>query len=204
MKCIFVCLALLTLGWGAPRMAAADCCEQCGCQCECCKTCKLVCGTKKVPKIKYECECEDICIPGPSCLLGYKCVPNDDCECGGHTHREPIWQPQCGRVITRHKPKKVETMKEVPTYKCEVVNTCPKCTAKIKAENEQLAEAFRKQQTEESQTAVARSKPTRSPQLDQVTAEPSETDEVKLASHENESPSFVNRLKRSFQPILGQ
>ena len=84
MNRIMVCLAMLTLGWVTPRMAAAECCDHCGCQCQCCKTCRLVPDVKKVPKVTYECECEDICIPGPSCLLGYKCETDDDCECGHH------------------------------------------------------------------------------------------------------------------------
>ena len=65
MKRIMVCLAMLTLAWMAPRMAAAECCEHCGCQCQCCKVCRLVPDVKKVPKVTYACECEDICIPGP-------------------------------------------------------------------------------------------------------------------------------------------
>ena len=155
MKRIMVCLAMLTIGWVAPRVAAAECCDHCGCQCQCCKTCRLVPTVKKVPKVTYACECEDICIPGPSCLLGYKCETDNDCECGQHTHREPIWQPTCGRVITRHKLVKIETVKEVQTFKCVVVNVCPHCCAQTEAENKALVSAAAKQPVDDSVAQVA-------------------------------------------------
>ncbi len=129
MKSIMVCVAMLTLGWIAPRMAVAECCNHCGCQCQCCKVCKLVPEVKKVPKVTYCCECEDFCVPGPSCIVGYQCQADDDCDCGRHKHPEPIWKPSCGCVRTRKKLVKIETMKEVKGYKCVVVNLCPHCQA---------------------------------------------------------------------------
>jgi len=202
MKRIMVCLAMLALGWVAPRMAAAECCDQCGCQCQCCKTCRLVPDVKKVPKVTYACECEDICIPGPSCLLGYKCETDDDCECGHHTHREPIWQPTCGRVITRHKLVKIQTMKEVAGFKCVVVDLCPKCGAQTEAQNKQVAEMVAKQAT---QTSVAEAPAVKAADTQvELAADPADAAEGQLVSHETKSPNFVDRLKRSFQPILGR
>ncbi len=110
--------------------AAADCCNDCGCQCDCSKVCRCVPTTKKVTKICYDCECEDFCIPGPSKICGYKCVCPDDCgECKlfHHAHKEPIWQPTCAKVKTRHKLVKKEEVKEVPSWKWEVVDLCPHC-----------------------------------------------------------------------------
>ena len=109
--------------------AAADCCNDCGCQCECCKVCRCVPTVKKVPKICYSCECEDFCIPGPSKICGYKCVCPDDCGCKlfHHAHKEPIWQPTCAKVKTRSRLVKKEEIKEVCSWKWEVVDLCPHC-----------------------------------------------------------------------------
>ena len=65
---------------------------------------------------------------------------------------EPIWQPTCGRVITRHKLVKIETMKEVKSFKCVVVNVCPHCCA----------------QTEAAEQGSRRSRPAKQPVDDSV------------------------------------
>ncbi len=197
MKRFMVCLAMLALGFVAPRMAAAECCDHCGCQCQCCKVCRLVPDVKKVPKVTYACECEDICIPGKSCIIGYKCETDDDCECGHHKHPEPIWQPSCGRVITRHKLVKIETVKEVKTFKCVVVNLCPHCHAQTEDQDKAAANIAANQPVEASAVKVAEARPTSA-------ADEAEDADVQLASHESDSPSLVDRLKRSFQPILGK
>jgi hypothetical protein len=155
-----------------------------------------------VPKITYACECEDVCIPGPSCLLGYKCATDDDCECGQHKHREPIWQPTCGRVITRHKLVKIETMKEVPTYKCVVVNLCPHCCAQTEAANKEIASTAAKQAVDPAVAQVA-AVPAANTQAGPA-ADGADSAEAQLVSHETKSPNFVDRLKQSFQPILGR
>ena len=132
MKRAIACLVVAIVGLQT-GLAAADCCNDCGCQCQCCKVCRCVPEVKKVPKITYCCECEDFCVPGPSKICGYKCVCPDDCDCGcslfHHAHKEPIWQPTCAKVHTRHVLVKKEEMKEVCSWKWEVVDLCPKCNA---------------------------------------------------------------------------
>jgi hypothetical protein len=134
--------------------------------------------------------------------LGYKCETDDDCECGQHKHPEPIWQPTCGRVITRHKLVKIETVKEVPSFKCVVVNMCPHCCAQAEVQNKAVTEMVSKQAANAS---VAKAAPVQaSPEQAELAAEPNDAAEGQLVSHETKSPSFVDRLKQSFQPILGR
>jgi nucleoid-associated protein YgaU len=38
----------------------------------------------------------------------------------------------------------------------------------------------------------------------ELVADPADSAEGQLVSHETKSPNFVDRLKRSFQPILGR
>jgi hypothetical protein len=43
-----------------------------------------------------------------------------------------------------------------------------------------------------------------SPKQAELVAVPTDAAEGQLVSHETKSPSFVDRLKQSFQPILGR
>jgi len=101
-----------------------QCCPQCGCT-----SLKKVC--RQVPDVKIEKEtnwtvvCEDICLPGPSRYCGTKCVP--DPEARGGMRREIIWEPTCGRIITRKKLKKETVNVEVPIIKCVVDTVCEQC-----------------------------------------------------------------------------
>jgi len=104
-------------------------CDFCGCSAQCEKTCKLVVGTKTVPKITYCAECEDICIPGRSTKCGKTC----DCDvnpctgCVEHSSKT-VWEPNpCGCIRTKAKLVKIETPKQVPTYKWVVVRVCGNC-----------------------------------------------------------------------------
>ena len=134
MKPCVVWLASLILAFSAGKATAGDCCAHCGCQSNCCKVCRLVCDTKKVPKITYDCECEDFCIPGRSSICGYTCECDCECDCGKHCHKKPNWIPSCGKVHTRHVLVKKEEIKEVKTYKCVVENLCPTCVAKCQCQ----------------------------------------------------------------------
>ncbi len=117
----------------APSAQAGGCgcerCDFCGCHCQCEKTCKLIVGTKIVPKVTYCAECEDICIPGPSRPCGKTC----DCDvnpCTGcvEHHKTINWIPNpCGCIRTKAKLVKIETPKKVPTYKWVVVRVCGNC-----------------------------------------------------------------------------
>ncbi len=129
MKSAVACLAVAIAGLLA-NVAAAGSCHDCGCHCDCCKVCRCVPEVKKVPKITYDCKCEDFCIPGPSKCCGFKTVCPDDC-CGcklfNHAHREPVFAPGCAKVHTKHILVKKEEMKEVCSWKWEVVDLCPHC-----------------------------------------------------------------------------
>jgi hypothetical protein len=224
MNRLMVCLAMLMLGWVAPRMAAAECrgcsgncCACCGCECQCQKVCKLVPEVRKVPKVCYECECEDFCVPGKSCIIGYECVPRD-CTCGYRLLREPIWQPSCGCVRTRHKLVKIEEMKEVKGFKCVVVKMCPHCCAmdkKGELPEATLAAAIEKSVPEDQraglilpgtapeQTQIAAGEAAEPP-VTQVAAEEQPASDMQLISHNapsgKASTSLIDRMKRS---ILG-
>ncbi len=119
MKTIIFSALALTLALAWTSRAAADCCEHCGCQCECQKVCRLICETKKVSKVTYGCECEDVCVPGPS----DHCVTYDECGCKKH-----VYTPTCATVRMRKKLVKHEEVKEVPSYRWVVENVCPACT----------------------------------------------------------------------------
>ncbi len=130
MKRAVACLAVAIVGL-LSSAAAADCCNDCGCECRCCKVCRCVPEVKKVSKICYDCKCEDFCVPGPSKICGYKCACGEDCPCEHHLfhHKEPIWQPTCAKVYTRHVLVKKELTKEVCGWKWEVVDLCPHCSS---------------------------------------------------------------------------
>jgi hypothetical protein len=219
MKSIMVSLAMLTLSCAAPRMAAAECrlgncCACCGCECQCCKVCKLVPEIRKEVKVCYKCECEDFCVPGKSCIVGWKCVPKD-CGCGNRFLPEPIWKPSCGCVRTRKKLIKIEELKEVKGFKCVVIKMCPQCHAldtKGELPAETLAAAIEKSVPEDERAGLIL--PGMEPEKTEIAAleAPSETPvavgekpeaETQLVSHEapvTKTASLLDRMKRS---ILG-
>jgi hypothetical protein len=126
---LILCLAILA---AAGPYALAQCaCDHCGCQASCQKVCRLVCETKKVPKVSYDCECQDFCVPGPS-------IRSTVCdECG---HKRHVYTPQCGKPRTRTKMIKHETIEEKVVYKWVVENMCCQCAQKTAAaEPQQLA-----------------------------------------------------------------
>jgi hypothetical protein len=117
-----LCLAILA---AASQTVMAQCsCDHCGCQAACQKVCRMVCETKKVPKITYDCECEEFCVPGPS-------IRSTVCdECG---HKKHVYTPQCGKLRTRTKMIKNETTEEKVVYKWVVENVCCACAQKAGA-----------------------------------------------------------------------
>lgn len=117
----FLCCALLL---AFCQSALAQCCNHCGCQSNCRKVCRVICETKKVPKVTYDCECEDFCVPGPSC----RSTVCD--ECG---HKKHVYTPGCGEVRTRTKLVKKETMEEKVTYKWVVETLCGGCETRCAA-----------------------------------------------------------------------
>ena len=114
-----LCLTILV---AASRAVMAQCsCDHCGCQASCQKVCRLVCETKKVPKITYDCQCEDFCVPGPS-------IRSTACDECGHKHH--VYTPQCAKLRTRTKLIKNETTEEKVVYKWVVENVCCDCAQK--------------------------------------------------------------------------
>ena len=153
MKTIIFSALALTLALAWTSRAAADCCEHCGCQCECQKVCRLICETKKVSKVTYGCECEDVCVPGPS----DHCVTYDECGCKKH-----VYTPTCATVRMRKKLVKHEEVKEVPSYRWVVENVCPACTRQtppsMPAPSARRACAARRRQRRQRAAAVADSR----------------------------------------------
>ena len=116
-------LAILLVLVSAPT-ALAQCCAHCGCASNCQKVCRVVCEVKKVPKVTYDCECEDFCVPGPSC----RSTVCDDCG-----HKKHVYTPGCGKVRTRTKLVKNETFEEKVTYKWVVETLCCNCAQRCAA-----------------------------------------------------------------------
>jgi len=102
---------------------AGDCCDQCGCQCQVRKVCRLKCDVKKVPKVSYTCECEDFCVPGPSKREGCTCTV----DCNGCEKCKPNQVPQCAKVRTKTKLYKHVEMEEKKVYKWVVEYVCDTC-----------------------------------------------------------------------------
>lgn len=119
-RLLLVAAALVLLG----RSAWAQCCDHCGCDDGCQKVCRVICEVKKVPKITYDCECEDVCVPGPS-----RCTTVCD-ECG---HKQKVFTPTCGKVYTRTKVVKHETFEEKCTYRWVVERLCCGCAQRCAA-----------------------------------------------------------------------
>ncbi|MBS0208574.1 MAG: hypothetical protein JSS27_06425 [Planctomycetes bacterium] len=124
----FAPLLVLAAMLAAPLLAYAGrhhhCCPNCGCH-NVKKICCLVPEVKKVPRVVYDCECEDFCVPGPSKMCGVKCVP--DCDALHGCRKEIIWKPCCGQVRTRTKLVKKTVIDEKPGFKCVVKVICNGC-----------------------------------------------------------------------------
>jgi len=133
MRSLLALLAILG-GVAAASLSAAEeaavpaapptCCHHCGCG-QLKKVCKMVPGVKKETKTKWVVECEDVCLPGPSCKVGERCVP--DCEAHGGTRKENIWEPNCGMIVTKKKLKAISETVEKPIMKCVVETICVQC-----------------------------------------------------------------------------
>lgn len=116
--CLSLSLCLAAAAW------SGESCRQCGCG-ACKKVCRLVCETRQETIWCYDCKCEDFCVPGPSCLLGTRCVPDPCNPC--RTHREFCWKPSCGPLRERMVLYKVPQVVERPSYRCVVECICCEC-----------------------------------------------------------------------------
>jgi hypothetical protein len=99
-------------------------CHQCGCG-KLKKVCRLVPDIKKETVITWELVCEDVCLPGRSCKVGEKCVP--DCDAHKGFRFEDILKPTCGCIVTKKKLKQVTKTEEKPGFKCVVETVCCEC-----------------------------------------------------------------------------
>ena len=130
MRTLLTSTALLTVAFlsaGAFRLDAKDhCCTQCGCSHGLRKVCRLVCETAEVTETKFDCECEDFCVPCPS----EKCGTHCECDCKSHhsVSCKTIWKPSShAQVRTRKLLVKKEVKKVVPKYRWVVEYVCDGC-----------------------------------------------------------------------------
>jgi hypothetical protein len=113
-----LCCALVVF---ACRAAWGGSCDHCGCRSSSCrKVCRVVCETKKVPKTTYDCACEEFCVPGPS-------VRSTVCDACGNKHH--VYAPTCGKLRTRTKLVKYDSIEEKTVYRWVVENVCCDCAA---------------------------------------------------------------------------
>jgi hypothetical protein len=102
------------------------CCSSCGCCQQPRKVCRLKCEMKPVTTFEYGCECEDVCMPGPSKRCGSCWVPDCSAWCG--CRKEIKWQPTCScHIRKRVYLTKVPVTKDVPVYTCVVECVCTGC-----------------------------------------------------------------------------
>lgn len=119
----FALVATAVVGYATYAGEHRHCrCHHCGRAADCCKVCRLVCETKEVPEVVYECKCEDFCVPGPSSRCK-ECVT--DCE--GCTHKVYQWTPGGAKIHTRKVLVKKEIKVKKTTYKWVVEDLCKNC-----------------------------------------------------------------------------
>ncbi len=125
-------VALLCGAFVSNGLADGGCCDQCGCEAQCGKVCRLVCEEKTIEVKCFKCECKDFCVPGRSCRDCKQCkeVCNEECCC------DPAkkvawykWLPNCATLRTK-KVLMVKTVKvKVPSFKWVVEDLCGGCEA---------------------------------------------------------------------------
>jgi hypothetical protein len=113
----------------APEPACSTSCHQCGCS-QLKKVCRLVPEVKKQTVTRWELVCEEVCLPGRSCKIGEKCVP--DCDAHKGFRFEDILKPTCGCIVTKKKLKQVTETVEKPGFKCVVETVCSQCGCSCK------------------------------------------------------------------------
>lgn len=117
-------LLLGAVALSTPAAALAErICDRCCCQADCRRVCRAKCEMVEETEVTYDCQCEEVCIPGPSKCLGKVCVPDGEC---GHK-----WQwnfsPTCGKVKTAKKLVRVEKKVLKPKYTWVVERLCSDC-----------------------------------------------------------------------------
>jgi hypothetical protein len=212
MNRVAIYLVMLGMSLAAvPAAKAGGCgcerCDVCGCSSQCEKTCKLIVGTKTVPKVTYCVECEDICIPGPSqrCGAHCECDVNPCTGCAEH-HKSFDWIPNpCGCIRTKAKLVKIETPKQVKTYKWVVVHVCGNCARCGNLAQKTLVEKETQLAVEETKNpATGEAAPTTTPAASKV-VQASATEDVAAQGEKKEelaSPGLV--LKSKLMSLLSK
>jgi len=97
-------------------------CDRCG-SCQCIRRVPVSKPVmKKKTKVCWDTKCEDVILPGPSCLCG-KRHGRDDCGCFWYQ----LWKPTWAKVITKTVPVKREVTREVPGFEWTVEERCCHC-----------------------------------------------------------------------------
>jgi hypothetical protein len=111
-----------------------ECCADCGYQHGLRKVCRWVCEEveEKVPA--WECECEDVVIPGksPFCIQEACADPCQDCVRHGHArwHLKKVWGPPCTcRVKTVKALMPIEKTVKKKVWKPVIETVCDTCCA---------------------------------------------------------------------------
>jgi hypothetical protein len=113
---------------GEPLSAGNQCCSICHDEYPVTKKCRLVCEMEEVTETKWECKCEEFCVPGPSQKCGEQC--QHDCDSAHGVTCKTIWKPSCAaEVRTRKILVKKEVKKQVPKYRWVVEHVCSHCEA---------------------------------------------------------------------------
>ncbi|RCS46380.1 hypothetical protein DTL42_15545 [Bremerella cremea] len=120
-----------------------NCCGHCATQCECQKRTRIVCEMKKVKKVSFSCDSEQVCglLPSsmlPDTLFGISLFGHKKTGCG-ETGCTDCAQGCCDKAPrathcrTRRVLVRKTTTVEVPAYKCVVEYCCQGCGAAIDA-----------------------------------------------------------------------
>lgn len=139
LACLLAMASLLV----SSRAAVAGC-AHCGNPHGCQKICRLVTEEKKISITCWGYTCEEVCLPGPSCLKceHNECVcerceqPEDDKKKETYFSKPKVWTwtewcPSTAQVYTKKKLGKKTVTKKVPSYKWVVEDLCPACEAKV-------------------------------------------------------------------------
>ena len=131
--------ALLVQATLAGAHGGGDCgCDKCGCE-TCDISCRLVCETKKVPKVSYCCKCEPFCAAHPCPFNQVHECEEPKCECDGCSNEccAELWlknlfhcddaHAACADDFHKKKLIKFVAQKEVKVYKWVAEKTCPRC-----------------------------------------------------------------------------
>jgi hypothetical protein len=105
-----------------PPFNTDGCCDHCGSSCGVRKQCVAKPVVRETTTICWSAKEEPHCIPGRSIDCGSRCE-RDECGC----YKVDLWQPTCGRVITKTVPVKREVKRKVPGFEWTVEERCRAC-----------------------------------------------------------------------------